>query len=269
MRTALTTLGIIIGVAAVIVMVAIGTGAQRVDREADPAAPARTSSWSSPGSAASGRVRQGQRRRRPRSRPTMREAIRAEVPGVRYVSPALNTRTQVVAGSRQLEHAGPGRRAPISPRSAPGRCSSAASSPTQDVDARARKVAVLGIGRARPALRRRRRSDRRRSIRIKNLPFQVVGVLTSKGQAAMGQDQDDTVIVPVHDRAEEAAGRAARARTSRVSAADGVPLDDADATQIAALLRERHQHPAGRRRRLHCPHARGDGQRADVDHARR
>src|SRR6185436_15764749 len=64
----------------------------------------------------------------------------------------------------------------------------------QDV-ARAAKVAVLGSV-VRDQLFGPGTDPTGTTIRIHNQPFRVVGVLTSKGQAAMGQDQDDTVLMP-------------------------------------------------------------------------
>ena len=61
-------------------------------------------------------------------------------------------------------------------------------------------------------------------VRIKNQPFQVIGVLTSKGQAAMGQDQDDTVIVPFTTVQKKLMG-VQHVTNITVSAENGVPLD--------------------------------------------
>ena len=142
MRTALTALGMIIGVAAVIVMVAIGTGARTLDREPDPAAPAPTSSRSTPAPAVRPGPRQG-RARPPRSPSTTPRRSAREVAGHPLpVARAEHARADH-RRARQLEHAGAGHRAPSCRRSARGRCSTARSSPTQDV-ARAAKVAVLG-----------------------------------------------------------------------------------------------------------------------------
>jgi putative ABC transport system permease protein len=76
-------------------------------------------------------------------------------------------------------------------------------------------------------------------VRIKNQPFQVIGVLTSKGQAAMGQDQDDTVIVPFTTVQKKLMG-VQHVTNITVSAENGVPLD-AMTDEIAALLHTRHK----------------------------
>jgi putative ABC transport system permease protein len=76
-------------------------------------------------------------------------------------------------------------------------------------------------------------------VRIKNQPFQIIGVLTSKGQAAMGQDQDDTVIVPYTTVQKKLLG-VQHVNNITVSAADGVALDVVT-QQITELLRTRHR----------------------------
>jgi len=95
MRTALTALGIIIGVAAVIVMVAIGAGAQ-ASIEGQIRSAGSNIVTVSAGSGGFGPVRQGQG-----AVTTLTAedagAIRREVPGIRYLSPGLNTRSQLVA----------------------------------------------------------------------------------------------------------------------------------------------------------------------------
>jgi putative ABC transport system permease protein len=77
------------------------------------------------------------------------------------------------------------------------------------------------------------------TVRIKNQPFQVIGVLTSKGQAAMGQDQDDTVLVPYTTVQKKLMG-VQHINTITVSAENGVPLDTV-VQQITELLHTRHR----------------------------
>ena len=106
----------------------------------------------------------------------------------------------------------------------------------------ARKVAVLGSV-VRDQLFGAGADPTGEIIRIKNQPFQVIGVLTSKGQAAMGQDQDDTVIVPFTTVQKKLMGVQHVANIT-VSAENGVPLDTMT-EQISALLRTRHRIQAG------------------------
>ncbi len=104
MRTLLTMLGIIIGVGAVIVMVAIGQGAQGADPAARSPASARTSSWSHPGASEQGGVNQGAGTS---NRLTLRdaEAIERESVWLSAVSPMVLSPTQVDRRRRQLAHA--------------------------------------------------------------------------------------------------------------------------------------------------------------------
>ena len=76
-------------------------------------------------------------------------------------------------------------------------------------------------------------------MRINNQPFKVVGVLTAKGQAAMGQDQDDTVITPYTTVQKKLLG-VQHVSGITISAADGVPLDTLSG-QLGTILRERHR----------------------------
>jgi putative ABC transport system permease protein len=190
LRTSLTMLGMIIGVAAVITMVALGTGAQtQIEDQVRSAGTnmilVNACNWSFGG------VRQGQG-----SSSTLTvddaEAIRA-LPGVQYVSPGANTRAQVIAGnqnwSTRIE--GTGVDMPLI-RSWPTHLG--AYFTQQDVQTAA-KVAVLGSVVA-ETLFGEQVDPTGEIIRIRNQPFRVVGVLASKGQSAMGQDQDDTVFVP-------------------------------------------------------------------------
>jgi putative ABC transport system permease protein len=94
MRTALTALGLIIGVAAVIVMVAIGTGA-RASIENQIKSAGSNIVMVSAGSSGFGPVRQGQGAVTTLV-PEDATAILTQVPGIRYLSPGLNTRAQVV-----------------------------------------------------------------------------------------------------------------------------------------------------------------------------
>jgi putative ABC transport system permease protein len=78
-------------------------------------------------------------------------------------------------------------------------------------------------------------------IRIKKIPFRVIGVLETKGQSAQGQDQDDTIMVPVTTAQKKLFGTAfpGMVRTIMVKAKSLQDLDNAE-TQVRALLRQRH-----------------------------
>jgi putative ABC transport system permease protein len=234
MRTALTALGMIIGVAAVIVMVAIGTGASASIQNQIRSAGSNIVMVTA-GSGGFGPVRQGQGAVTTLTADDA-AAIRREVPGVRYLSPGLNTRTQVVAATSnwntQVQGAGP-ELAEI--RSWPTQFGAFF---TEDDITAARKVAVLGSV-VRDQLFGVGADATGEVIRIKNQPFQVIGVLASKGQAAMGQDQDDTVIVPFTTVQKKLMG-VQHVTNITVSAENGVPLDTMT-QQIGDLLRVRHR----------------------------
>jgi putative ABC transport system permease protein len=238
MRTALTALGMIIGVAAVIVMVAIGTGASASIQSQIRSAGSNIVMVSA-GSGGFGPVRQGQGAVTTLTAEDA-DAIRQEIPGVRYISPGLNTRTQIVAASgnwnTQVQGAGTDLAAI---RSWPTQFGSFF---TEEDVARAAKVVVLGSV-VRDQLFGAGVDPTGEIVRIKNQPFQVLGVLTSKGQAAMGQDQDDTVIAPFTTVQKRLMG-VQHVSNITVSAENGVPLDTMT-EQISALLRTRHRLDAG------------------------
>ena len=233
MRTALTALGMIIGVAAVIVMVAIGTGASSSIEKSIQSAGSNIIMVNA-GSGFFGPVRQGQGAVTTLTAQDA-DAIKAEVSGVRYVSPTANTRTQIVAtgGNWSTSVQGASDDLPAI-RSWPVELGTFFTA--EDVAASA-KVAVLGTV-VRDQLFGPGVDPTGDIIRINNQPFTVVGVLSSKGQAAMGPDQDDTVIVPYTTVQKRLLG-ITHVTGILVSAADGVSLDSVS-EQIRALLRARH-----------------------------
>jgi putative ABC transport system permease protein len=234
MRTALTALGIIIGVAAVIVMVAIGTGA-RTSIESQIRNAGSNLVMVNAGSSGFGPVRQGQGAVTTLI-PGDASAIAETVPGVRYVSPTINTRAQVIAegGNWNTQVQGTSADLPAI-RSWPLQTGSFFT--PQDVLAAA-KVVVLGSA-VRDQLFGAGVDPVGQTFRINNHPFQVFGVLTTKGQAAMGPDQDDTVIAPYTTVQKRLLG-VQHVTGILVSAQDNVPLDRIS-TQITVLLHERHR----------------------------
>ena len=190
MRTALTMLGMIIGVVAVITMVALGTGAQS-SIETQIQAAGTNMIMVSAGNFQQGGVRMGQGNASTLT-PDDALAIR-DVPGVQYIAPGVNTRGQVVAGNMNwgTQVQGTDVDLPLI-RSWPTKIG-AFFSPV-DV-ATASKVAVLGSV-VHEQLFGADVDPVGQVIRINNQPFTVVGVMSSKGQSGMGQDQDDVVYVP-------------------------------------------------------------------------
>jgi putative ABC transport system permease protein len=158
------------------------------------------------------------------------------VPGIRYLSPGANARQQIVAEAAnwntQVQGAGPDLPAIRSWSLQQGTFFS-----SEDV-LTAAKVAVLGSV-VRDQLFGAGNDPTGATIRIKNQPFRVIGVLTSKGQAAMGPDQDDTVIVPYTTVQKKLLG-ITHLQNITLSTADGVPFDQVS-DALTTLLRTRHQ----------------------------
>ena len=190
MRTALTMLGMIIGVAAVITMVALGTGAQ-TSIESQIQSAGTNMIIVAAGNFTQGGVRQGQGNASTLT-PDDANAIRS-VPGVQFVAAGVNTRGQLVASNQNwgTQVQGTDVDMPLI-RSWPTQLGAFFSA--QDV-ATASKVAVLGSV-VRDQLFGPDIDPTGQVIRINNQPFTVSGVMASKGQSGMGQDQDDVVFVP-------------------------------------------------------------------------
>ena len=189
------------------------------------------------GSGGFGPVRQGQGAVTTLTRGRCGRDPAARCPGIRYISPGLNTRVQIVVepptGTRRCRGTGADLAAirswPHAVRQLLHRRGRDARARRWWCSARSCAISCSGVG----------VDPTGAIVRIKNQPFQVIGVLTSKGQAAMGQDQDDTVIVPYTTVQKKLLG-VQHVTNITVSAEDGVPLDTMS-DQIAALLRTRHQ----------------------------
>lgn len=235
MRSALTMLGIIIGVGAVIAMLAVGTGASR-QIESQIASMGSNLLMILPGATSSGGVRMGTG-----TQPTLTmgdaDAVQKECPAVADDAPVLGGVAQIVYGhqnwSTGVTGTTPGM---LNVRDWP--LSSGRSFTQQDVNS-ATKVALLGqtvvdnlFGDMNPV---------GQIIRIKKVPFTVVGVLERKGQSPSGQDQDDTIYVPVTTAQKKLFGTAfpGMVRIIMVKAKSAEDLGPAE-RQINDLLRQRH-----------------------------
>jgi putative ABC transport system permease protein len=238
MRTALTALGLIIGVAAVIVMVAIGNGAQSSIESQIRNAGTNVVTISA-GSNSFGPVRQGIGNTTTLT-PADADAVGKEVEGIRYLSPGVNTRQQIVAESANWNTQIQGTGADL-PAIRAWSLEYGSFFTPQDVQLSA-KVVVLGSV-ARDQLFGPGSDPTGENVRIKNQPFRVLGVLKSKGQAAFGPDQDDLVIVPYTTVQKKLLG-ITHLQNITLSTSDGVPFDRVSAA-ITDLLRTRHQLTAG------------------------
>jgi putative ABC transport system permease protein len=190
LRSALTALGIIIGVAAVIAMVGIGNGA-KAQVEAQVASLGRNVVTVFPGSSSSGGARGGWG-----SSSTLTledvEAIVREVDGVVAVSPELRDRNQVLANGLNWNTQILGESPDYLSIRAWGLADGAMFTET-DVKG-ATKVCLIGSTVAKQLFPDT--DPLGQTLRIRNIPFRILGVLESKGFNFFGSDQDDAVIVP-------------------------------------------------------------------------
>jgi putative ABC transport system permease protein len=233
MRTALTMLGMIIGVAAVITMVALGTGAQS-SIEAQIQSAGTNMVMVSAGNFMAGGVRMGQGNAGTLV-PDDAEAI-GQIPGVQYVAAGSNTRAQIVAGNQNWNTQVQGTDVDM-PLIRSWPVAEGGFFTSQDVTT-ASKVAVLGSV-TRDQLFAPDSSPIRQIIRISNQPFTIVGVMASKGQSGMGQDQDDTIFVPYTTVMKKLRGITNIQMVSVSAASAGETTRVAD--NIATLLRTRHK----------------------------
>jgi len=235
MRSVLTALGIIIGVAAVIAMTAVGNGA-KAQVEGQIASLGQNVILIFSGSFTANGMRSGWG-----SAGTLKiedaEAIRREIPQVTLVSPEVRSSAQVAAGNQNWFTQVLGQSEEyFDLRQWPFR--EGVPFTAQDVR-QANKVAVIGktvadflFGSASPL---------GETIRIRNVPFTVVGVLAPKGLSLMGTDQDDVVIIPYSSAMKRVTGRS---RTSGIRSIS-VQVDSSESLvpaqeQIISLLRQYH-----------------------------
>ena len=232
MRSTLTVLGIVFGVGCVITMVAIGAGAAK-SIESSIAAMGSNFIMIFPGAVtqSGARIHTGQS--------TLTEedavAIKTECPSVAYVSPSSRIAAQVVAGEQnwgtQIQGAGvewPFIRA--------WNVSEGSFFTEGDVKGAA-KVAVLGRTVADALFPQGGAVGQ--TVRIKNVPFRVVGVLEAKGGSQVGQDQDDTIVAPYTTVLKRLEGRN-RLGAIIVAAADPALVPQA-MSEMESLLRQRRR----------------------------
>ncbi len=232
MRSILTSLGIIMGVAAVITISGIGNGAKS-QVEAQIASLGQNVILIFSGSFTAGGARTGWG-----GAGTLKvedaEAIKREIPMVVGVSPEVRTTAQVVSPMNNWSTQVLGESEDyFTIRQWP--FEKGDSFTPQDVRAAA-KVAV--IGKTVEKLLFGEEDAIGQIIRVKGLPFTVVGVLAPKGMSLMGQDQDDVVIVPYTSAMKRLTG-ATTLRTINVQI-DNMDNLEAAQSQITALLRQRH-----------------------------
>ena len=235
-RSALTMLGIIIGVAAVITMVAIGAGASRNIQQFISGVGSNILIVM-PGAPSAGGVRQ---QAGSGSTLTLQDAqaIEKESYALKGVAPEIFSRTQLVYGNMNWSTQVTGSTPSIFPirewRISKGRF-------FQEGEAKSgAKVVVLGATVARNLFGEE--DPVGKTVRIRNVPMEVLGVLAAKGQTPWGQDQDDGAFVPFETAQRRLFRRAIANSVQRVTVAavDGDSVAEAE-RDIRAILRQRHK----------------------------
>jgi putative ABC transport system permease protein len=237
LRTFLTMLGLVIGVGAVVLMMAIGQGAQTLVKEAV------ASMGSNLFIVLSGGTTTGGARSGSGSAPTLTLADAAaieELPAVAAVAPTQFGSAQLVYGANNWSAQVMG----VTPSYLDVReWRLVAGAPFTETDVRAvTRVALVG-----QTVVRQLFGDEDpvgKTIRIRNSPYVVVGVLTAKGQSFDGRDQDDTVLVPLSTALRKLYGSPFpdSVRFMMVKAVSEDAMDRAERA-ITALLRARHRIP--------------------------
>lgn len=233
MRSVLTMLGMMIGVGAVIAMVSIGMGV-REKVQNSIASLGSNMLIVAPGAASA----QGVRSASGSSitlLPEDAEYIKETVAGIDYVVPAVSKQYQLIAGNQNWTTTVQG----ITPEYMTIRSLTVGSGSfvsAQDLTSRNR-VAVLGATVAESLFGELNRTGQ--NVRIHNTPYQVIGVLDSKGQSSMGQDQDDIVMIPLTTAQERLIGITYLHSISiQVSSMENM---DQVQEQVTFLLRQRHK----------------------------
>jgi putative ABC transport system permease protein len=232
MRSLLTALGIIIGVAAVVVMVAIGDGAQ-VQVEKQISALGSNLIVVFPGSSTSGGINMGAGSI---NRFTMDDVnkIKDDATLIKAVSPIVRSGGQVIGGSgnwsTQVQGVAPNY---LDIRDWP--LSSGDFFTDKDIVSRS-KVAVLGQTVAKQLFSND--DPIGQQIRIRNVPFKIIGVLTGKGQSSFGTDMDDIIMAPATTVLDRLTG--GRYITYIQASASSTDQIDAAQAELKTIMREAH-----------------------------
>ena len=238
LRSALTSLGVIIGIAAVIVMVSVGQGTQaEIDKLVSGLGSNRLDIGGAGGFGGGGaRIAAG-------SRYSLNEsdanAIREEIPEVQYVAAGLRGGTQIVYAESNWSTQWQGVQADFF---AINGWEIQSGTGFEARDYSGAKSVILG-----ETVRRELFADEDaigQTVRVGRVPFTVTGVLKSKGQGGFGQDQDDVVLVPLETARRRLMGASAIPPGAVQQIALGVTrAEDVSYVQgeVEALLRQRHR----------------------------
>ncbi len=236
MRTALTMLGMIIGVAAVITMVALGTGAQEeIETQIRSAGTnlimVRAGNWSRGG--VSGGMGSS-----PRLKVKDIAAIRGQVPGAQYLSATVSTRDQVIAAGQNWFTRIEGVDVEFPLIRFWDVADGAFFTPTEVSSAA--KVAVLGSV-VRDNLFGEGVDPVGQTIRVRNQSFKVVGVMEAKGSGAFGDDQDDSIFAPYTTVQRKLRGRDGTNISGIIISARSADEIQEVSEEITAVLRAEHE----------------------------
>lgn len=233
MRSLLTMLGIIIGVGAVIAMVSVGMGVKS-DVVNSISSLGSNMLIVSPGSTNRGGVR-GAAGSRTNLKYDDAKAIKEKVKNIDFVSPSVSRSYQIVYGNQNWNSSVMG----VTPEYMSIRSLEVGTGSfiTESDNNKRNRVAVIGstvatnlFGTTNPV---------GQNIRVNNQPFKVIGVLESKGQSSMGQDQDDVVIVPLTTAMERLMAMD-YVSSVNIQVSDANKMDQVQ-EDIEVLLRQRHK----------------------------
>ena len=232
MRSFLTVLGVVIGVAAVITMVTLGNGATRMVSDQISSLGSnllilRPGQQLGPGRDSAGAQN---------FKLTDVDAIEAQIPSLRAVAPVVGSKVTLVAGNQNWQSQVNGT---TNAYFIAGNWTLAVGR-TFEEDEEAAGKAVCIIGNTVKKQLFNNVSPIGNEVRVKNFSCQIIGVLRAKGQGAMGQDQDDVVLMPVRTAQRRLIGNVTDVSTLMLSLRDGVTAAPV-MEQIRKLMRERRK----------------------------
>ena len=238
LRSILTALGIIIGVASVVAMVAVGNGAQaRI--EGQVAALGQNLLLIFAGNRHSGGVNSGLGSASALTLADAR-ALSTEIIDIVATSPEISTTGQAIANGRNWSTTIAGE-SPDYLKIRDWKLSDGSMFTDREVRSSA-KVAIIGTKTARELFGPL--NPMGQTVRVQNMPFVIIGVLASKGAGMSGQNQDDRLIIPYTTVMKRLTGdKYLRMINIQVASADRM---DAAQQQITSLLRQRHRLSEGR-----------------------
>ena len=232
MRSFLTVLGVVIGVAAVITMVTLGNGATRmvsdqISNLGSNLLILRPGQQIGPGRDSAGA---------PSFKLTDADALRAQIPALKAVAPLVGQRVTLVAGNQNWQSQVSGS---TNDYFVAGNWQLAAGRMFEnDEESAGKAVCVIGDTVKRQLFPRG--SPLGDELRVKNFTCDIIGVLQAKGQGAMGQDQDDVVLMPVRTVQRRLVGNVTDVSTLLLSMRGGVEAAPV-MEQVRKLMRERRK----------------------------